>query len=363
MNRNIGIFCANPLSGYCFSDRGFIMSNYFQALTGIVGSGSIGVGEGSASGLGDLLGKSGFKSGGKSFEAELMLAEKVLGTGSAQGADRFSSGMDSSIMSDALMVEALEALSQVRGLTRSRQMMPYGANSISPENNMDRLQKGESSQFDIKSGVTGELSSRFESGSKGVAAIGYDRVGGTSYGKYQIASKTGTMDEFLGFLKGKVPEWADRLTSSGPANTGGTGGAMPDEWKKIASEDPEGFEAVQHDFIKASHYDPAARMVLDQTGIDMNRMPAPIREMLWSTSVQHGATGAGRMIADAVEKLSAGAREQGFPSDLVREIYGARKEQFGSSTESVRSSVQNRLQHEENIVLSMLEKKPFSKVV
>jgi len=44
--------------------------------------------------------------------------------------------------------------------------------------------------------VRGELSAKFESGKDGIAAIGYDRQGGTSYGKYQIASRVGMMKLF-----------------------------------------------------------------------------------------------------------------------------------------------------------------------
>ena len=46
----------------------------------------------------------------------------------------------------------------------------------------------------------GKLAAQFESGSDGIAAVGYDKHGGTSYGKYQIASRVGSMDNFLSFL-------------------------------------------------------------------------------------------------------------------------------------------------------------------
>ena len=58
-----------------------------------------------------------------------------------------------------------------------------------------------------KPDALGALSAQFESGKQGVSAIGYDKNGGTSYGAYQIASRPGTMDQFISFLNGKEPRW------------------------------------------------------------------------------------------------------------------------------------------------------------
>jgi hypothetical protein len=86
---------------------------------------------------------------------------------------------------------------------------------------------------------SGSLSSRYESGGT-IDCIGYDKKGGTSYGQYQIASKTGTMDNFVTFLEDKAPDIAERLKSAGPADTGGRTGRMPETWKQIAAEDATG---------------------------------------------------------------------------------------------------------------------------
>ena len=58
------------------------------------------------------------------------------------------------------------------------------------------------------SNTLGSLAARFESGSDGVAAIGYDRHGGTSYGKFQLSSRAGTMDSFISFLSKESPDLA-----------------------------------------------------------------------------------------------------------------------------------------------------------
>ncbi|WP_419780168.1 hypothetical protein [Maridesulfovibrio sp.] len=284
------------------------------------------------------------------FDMEMMMANKLFSGGSG---DEMSNNMDMGVMNDLLMLEALSALNSIKGLQgsqgagRTQNLNSYRANPVS-------AQETSVKKMDMPL-VSGDLSAKFESGSKGVSAIGYDRVGGTSYGKYQIASKTGTMDKFIQFLKDKAPEIANKLLGAGPADTGSKAGTMPDLWKQIANADPSGFEKLQHDFIQGSHYDPAAKMIFANTGIDMNSLPAPVREVLWSTSVQHGPTGASKLISRAIDKLAANAESKGFPADLVKEIYGERKGQFSSSTERVQKSVANRFEQEQNKVLAMLQ--------
>ncbi|WP_027722177.1 hypothetical protein [Maridesulfovibrio zosterae] len=284
------------------------------------------------------------------FGMELSMAQQLFSEPSDNKG--FSAGnMDMGVMNNALMLEALTALNSIKGLQSSA-----STNNLSSQIYNPAVSAAANSPVKkmLSQDVSGTLSAKFESGNKGIAAIGYDRVGGTSYGKYQIASKTGTMDQFIKFLKDKAPQIADKLLSSGPANTGSKGGTMPDVWKKIAAVNPSEFEKLQHDFIKESHYTPAVNMIFEKTGIDMNSLPAPIREVLWSTSVQHGPTGASNLIASAIEKLSADAEGKGFPAELVKEIYGERQGQFSSSTQSVQNSVANRLVQEKNLALAML---------
>ncbi|WP_421902676.1 hypothetical protein [Maridesulfovibrio sp.] len=320
------------------------VTNDIAAMMKMLGNVS-GTGGNSSPNLAAMKGKAG------AFDMELMMANKMFSDGSNDG---FSAGgMDMGVMNDVLMLEALTALNSIKGLQGGSGMQNAQAM------NSYRAKTAAADNIPVKKMdtplVSGNLSAKFESGSKGAAAIGYDRVGGTSYGKYQIASKTGTMDKFIQFLKDKAPEIANKLLGAGPADTGSKKGEMPDIWKQLADADPSGFEKLQHDFIQGSHYDPAAKMILEKTGIDMNLLPAPVREVLWSTSVQHGPTGASRLIAKAIDKLAANAESKGFPSDLVKEIYGERKGQFSSSTERVQKSVANRFNQEQNMVLSMLE--------
>uniref|UniRef100_B8DMQ4 Type VI secretion system spike protein VgrG3-like C-terminal domain-containing protein n=1 Tax=Nitratidesulfovibrio vulgaris (strain DSM 19637 / Miyazaki F) TaxID=883 RepID=B8DMQ4_NITV9 len=225
-------------------------------------------------------------------------------------------------------------------------------------------------------GDLGGLSAQFESGEDGIAAIGYDRHGGTSYGKYQISSRAGTMDRFLDFARQAAPDIASRLEAAGPANTGGKTGEMPRVWREIADEQPDRFEALQERFIHESHYAPALQAVSRAAGLNKGTLSPALREVLWSTAVQHGPAGATRIFARALDNMAehqSAAQESGqgdatvqagtaragrnFEKQLIREVYAVRSGQFGSSSERVQAAVQNRLDREMKLALAMTDGK------
>ena len=222
-------------------------------------------------------------------------------------------------------------------------------------------------------GELGTLAAKFESGDMGIAAIGYDRHGGTSYGKYQISSRAGTMQNFIDYLEEKAPELARELSAAGPANTGSRSGRMPGVWQQIAGREPERFETLQNEFIKTSHYEPALNAIAQSTGVSATALPKALQEVLFSTAVQHGPAGAASIVSRAVTQVGAnkltntalaasspegknsGTAQKTPEQELIRQIYTLRSRQFGSSTSQVRSAVQNRLKHEMQDALTLLQ--------
>ncbi len=271
----------------------------------------------------------------RAFEVQMQMARSLFAEDDAMSESSGVMNLETGLVNDALMYEALATIARLTG-----EGVGHASTGKRPSSS------GRSAQ--------GDLSAMFESGEKGIAAIGHDRTGGTSYGKYQIASRTGTMDRFLDYLENEKPEWAERLKASGPADTGSTKGAMPAVWAKIAMEDPAGFEKVQHDFIKKDHYVPARDMILGQTGLDLDNAPPALREVLWSTSVQHGATGAARIFSKAIDSFLGKVQSPDFKV-LIDKVYSNREDQFASSTSRVRQSVINRLGREKNLALAMLD--------
>lgn len=208
----------------------------------------------------------------------------------------------------------------------------------------------------------GALAAKFESGDEGIAAIGYDGKGGTSYGKFQIASRPGTMRNFISYLRDKAPDMAQRLAAAGPADTGGKNGRMPTEWRKIAAEDPTRFEELQSDFIRTTHVEPAMSAITEATGVNFEQLPTALREVLFSTAVQHGPAGATRIINKAMESVSrdkllvakntTSAQNEG--RRLITQIYNLRAGQFSSSTSRVQTAVRSRLRQEMQEAIQML---------
>ncbi|MBQ9537452.1 MAG: hypothetical protein IJU79_06685 [Desulfovibrionaceae bacterium] len=203
------------------------------------------------------------------------------------------------------------------------------------------------------SGGIGKLSAQFESGKDGIACIGYDGTGGTSYGKFQIASKVGTMTDFLKFLDGQAPDLADRLRKSGPANTGSRHGAMPDMWRTIAKEDPERFEKLQESFATETHYKPALNSIIQNTGLEAETLSSAMQEVIWSTAIQHGPAGASKIFKRA-DGMSGEATSPNYERNMIDNVYKIRATQFGSSTEAVRAAVLNRFKKEKVLALAML---------
>lgn len=222
--------------------------------------------------------------------------------------------------------------------------------------NISRIAKtsARSSRSQGETAGIGKLSAKFESGSDGIAAIGYDSTGGTSYGKYQIASKVGSMKSFLAFLDTEAPDLASRLRKAGPANTGSRRGSMPDTWRAIAKEQPERFEQLQEAFIHQSHYKPALEAIEQRTGIDSSSLSAAMREVIWSTAVQHGPAGAARIFAKA-DDLSGKPEDAGYERKMISNVYTVRAGQFGSSTSRIRDAVRNRFRQERQMALKMLD--------
>jgi hypothetical protein len=305
------------------------------------------------------------------FQAQMQMAEQAMGIDrqidrqlDGSGNDLSSTSFDMSLINDTMLMDALNTIARLTGQQAPGQQAPgqQAAAAMPLEQVLTRNSEVQG---------LGALAARFESGEKGVAAIGYDRTGGTSYGTFQISSRAGTMNRFLNYLSEQEPAMAERLRRAGPANTGSTRGQMPAEWAKIAAESPERFERLQTEFIKKDHYQPAREKIREMTGLDIEASKPALREALFSTAVQHGASGAARIFNEVIDKFlnkpgagqAAQVGSRSFEQALVSEVYNKRSHQFGGSTEAVRQSVRGRLNQEKDMVLAMLERKGMNRIV
>jgi hypothetical protein len=147
----------------------------------------------------------------------------------------------------------------------------------------------------------GEISATYESGKRGSDAVGNDSTGGWSYGKYQIATKPGTMKEFLAYLKTASPDKAKALEDAG-GNDGATNhtDAFAKAWAQLAKM-PD-FAGLEHGFIADTHYDPQASKLAGD-GLDVAKRDKAVQNVTWSIAVQHGP--GSNVITHALEKTIA----------------------------------------------------------
>lgn len=192
------------------------------------------------------------------------------------------------------------------------------------------------------SGLMGFVSAKYESAGKGVHTISTGRgdPGGVSYGAYQLASKTGTMQAFLNSSEGS--KFKARFAGATPGSKG-----FSSVYAEIASQDPVNFNEAQHLFIKRTHYDPVASMA---SGMGISTSRRSIQEALWSQSVQHGRSGNKKILQGAL----AIADPRNIP-DFLRAVYTSRSNYVSGLgiNSGTKSSILNRYSSELNDVLGI----------
>ena len=202
----------------------------------------------------------------------------------------------------------------------------------------------------------GILSAKYETGGRGPGTVssGVGDPGGVSYGSYQMATKTGTVQRFV--AQSDFP-WNQHFRSL----TAGT----PDFsacWKRIAADQTDDFQKSQHEFIKRTHYDLLVAKVLNDIAVDMNTRTTTLQNVVWSTAVQHGP--GTPIVGRACATLSCKPEDPQYDEQLIRAIYaerGRRKPDgnlayFGKSSPSVQQGVANRFKNELADALAMLAK-------
>lgn len=184
----------------------------------------------------------------------------------------------------------------------------------------------------------GSLSKKYESNGD-ATAIGYDKVGGYSYGEYQIATNVGTMDKFLGFISVNHQDLFIYLIANGGSESARFGGEdFVEAWSEAMSI-PK-YAKTQHDFIKATHFDPAM-VLLEENGYVIEKC---MEDMIWSIAVQHGPKGTVRIFKNA--GLKKGRVD---PVKATAFIYNERmnvNKYFRSSTTAVKKSILRRYNNE-----------------
>lgn len=196
--------------------------------------------------------------------------------------------------------------------------------------------------------ILGQTSKRFESGRRGASAIssGKGDFGGASYGEYQLASKTGTLQRFL-----SKSGFADQFKGMAPGSK-----EFNEKWLEL-SKNPD-FVKGQHEFIKNTHYDPQMNL-LAKSGIDLSGRGAAVQDSVWSTAVQFG--GGSSLIKKALSGKSVSSMSDAEIVSAIQDYKIANNDSlFASSSAGVRSGTLARAVAERSALISLSGKTSYA---
>lgn len=197
----------------------------------------------------------------------------------------------------------------------------------------------------LQSNYSGVISEKYESsGNPGAISSGVGDAGGKSYGAWQLSSTAGSLHSFLQWLMDQKNDFYNILNNAyiADANTYGTN--FDTAWRQIANDHYDEFYQLQHRYIKISYYNSLVNRLVGIGNFDKLLTSFAVRNVLWSTAVQHGVTGAynliNRLVIDVNDKFK-----------FINDIYAERSKveiYFPSCSPDVQQSVINRFIKEQN---------------
>ncbi|WP_024615527.1 SH3 domain-containing protein [Clostridium sp. Ade.TY] len=203
----------------------------------------------------------------------------------------------------------------------------------------------------------GVLSEKYESnGDPGCVSSGEGDYGGKSYGAWQLSSKLGSLDSFVNWLLGQNSRFYKELTDARKLDNGSNCGKHFDAaWKKIAKEHYNEFYNLQHSYTKITFYNDLVNRLQKDGNFDKMLNSFAVRNVLWSTAVQHGGYGAYRII----EPLKNIKNVEDFITAVYKERGRKNSEgglvHFPNCSKAVQRAVANRYIRENEDAINMYE--------
>lgn len=139
------------------------------------------------------------------------------------------------------------------------------------------------------------------SGDPGAVSDGSGDLGGVSYGIFQLASNTGAVKSFL--------DWAATYEDEALAAYANVLCEFPINsqefiklWRKIGSEDPQGFGELQGVYAANVYFYPAAE-ALQSAGYDPLTKSEAVQQVLFSRAVQYSSGNMVELFNEAVHSM------------------------------------------------------------
>lgn len=233
-----------------------------------------------------------------------------------------------------------DPVSAIKKIAVGGVMMAVGAAGkyFMGDKNTDNTRSGGYGQADNKpvdlGKDVGALSEKYESGGHGVGTISSgqnDPKGGVSYGKYQLASKTGSMSAFINSKEGQP------FKKDFEGLTPGTD-SFNSKYREVVSKNGDKLDQAQHDFLGRTHYNVAISEA-KKKGFDTG--DRAIQEAIWAMAMHLGPGGAKK----AIDMAAMG----GIPkdkSDQLNKLYDSRTQYWQNKGSAGGAAVASRLVRE-----------------
>ncbi|WP_238884619.1 hypothetical protein [Clostridium sp. YIM B02551] len=173
-------------------------------------------------------------------------------------------------------------------------------------------------QDDRNNSMFGNIAGKYESnGDPGAISDNPADKGGVSCGVFQFAANVGTLASFISWLSGTKPAFYSLLNNAYIADGNTYGTNFKAAWQQIAANNYDEFYALQFSYTKSVYYDGFINKAKN-SGYDISKLAAynATRNMIFSTSIQHGVTGAYNIIAPIDKTLSM--------TDFITSVYNGR---------------------------------------
>lgn len=214
----------------------------------------------------------------------------------------------------------------------------------------------------VEGWTLGQTSAQYETGGRGAGTINdymnSNDFGGASYGQPQLASylpaimpngksrQTSTRSPLVLYLA--FSKYGGKFAGLKPATQ-----AFDSIWKQVANDDPSGFAADQHTFIKTNYYDVFCSS-LKRNNLDMSSFGVAVQDLIWSTSVQYGANAVSTFVTPLKGK------SQLSDADVVNFVqtykYNTVNQYFKSSGADIQNGVMARCKAEQASLLALIPK-------